>query len=100
MYGPKLPSRILNDDKVWMGLNFEDLGGAFLVFIILSKLLTGTPYIPIAFAAPLLAVAVLAPIRATKRRKIIRDYLTTKITNGRCYDPKFYLSKTRSKSHP
>ena len=98
MYGAKYPSRILNDDKVWLGLSFEDLAGSFVVFIVLSKLLNGTMFIWIAFMAPLVCVAILAPIRATRRRKIIRDYIVRSISRGRCYDPKSTIFKTRTKS--
>ena len=99
MYGAKYPSRILNDEKVWFGLNFEDLGAVFAVFIILSRLLQETIFVPIAFVVPFILITILAPIRATKRRKIIRDFLLLMVTGGKCYDPKSIISKTRVKSY-
>jgi len=81
-----------------MGLSFEDLCGVVVLFMVLTTILDGTYYSIFAFIIPPTALFLLIPIRARFRRRIIRDFLSNKISRGRCYDPKRMVRPTRTKS--
>ena len=83
MYGARVPSRILNDDKIWFGLNKDDFLGILIAYVILYNLLHELGYSAMALIIIPVLIGVLGPIRAGYRRKSIRDYILYRITRGR-----------------
>lgn len=74
----KYPSRHLNEKSVLLGLSYTDISGlgSFLIalILILSPLQSeSTSYISL--FTTLGAAVLLIPIRLTKRRRIVRDFL-------------------------
>ncbi len=82
------PSRILNDQRGVFGLWMTDFAGAIVVFVIASKVLEGSGYELLALPAALAVLAVLAPVRLTTRRKIIRDFVRWIFTPKVIHDPR------------
>ena len=81
MYGPRQPSRVLNNSRFFLSLGLSDFMAAVAVFVIASRILDGTPYTLLAAVAPLALCALLIPLRFKYRRKIIRDALGFAIMN-------------------
>ena len=87
-------ARLLNERRGSLGLNETDFVAAGGFFIVVSSLLSGTPFMLVAFPLTLIPLALLWPIRLKYRRKIIRDYLAMKLYPRRVYVPKTQTTRS------
>jgi heme exporter protein D len=78
----------LNERRGSLGLNETDFFAAGVFFCVVSFVLSGTPYMLVAFPLTLIPLLLLWPIRLKYRRKIVRDYLAYKFFPRRVYAPK------------
>ncbi len=83
MFGPRKPSRILNDSRFVLGLTIIDFVAGVGVFIILARVLNETPYDALSFLGAILFCALLIPIRIKHREHIVRDYVSKVLSRGR-----------------
>lgn len=83
MFGPKKPSRILNDSRFVFGLSLMDFAAAVCVFVILARLLNDTPYAALSFLGAVIFCVLLIPIRIKHREHIIRDLISHILSRGR-----------------
>ncbi len=82
MFGERLPSRHLNDNRFILGLTIVDFGCGIIVFVLASRLLENTRIAPLGFLVPLAFWVFLIPIRIKYRRKVIRDFIIHALTKG------------------
>ena len=82
MYGVKLPSRNLNDNGFILGLTFSDFIFGLLLFAVCSRFLEETHLAGFSFLIAIGFWLILIPIRLKYRKKIIRDYIMSFLTNG------------------
>ena len=82
------PARLLNERRGSLGLNEADFVAAGCFFVVVSFVLSGTPYMLVAFPLTLGPLLFLWPIRLKYRRKIIRDYLAFRLWPTRVFAPK------------
>jgi hypothetical protein len=83
MYGPRRPSRILNDSRFVLGITLTDFGFSVGIFVVLARFLNETPYALMSFVGAVLFCLVLIPIRIKHREHIIRDLLAKTLARGR-----------------
>lgn len=86
------PERLLNDKRGLWGLDLMDAAALFAVFLFANTILeeAGSRYQLVAFATPVPFLAILVPIRLSKRRKYVRDTVIHWIFPKNVYDPKRY----------
>jgi hypothetical protein len=83
MYGPKRPSRLLNDSRFVLGLNAVDFSASVGVFVMSAQFLNETPYAILSIIFAALFCAAMIPIRMKHRDRICRDTLLLILTRGR-----------------
>lgn len=82
-----IPSRVLNDQRGVFGLWLTDFAAAVGVFMSGSWALDGTGYELVSIPLAVLLLVVLAPLRLSTRRKIVRDHFRYRLTPRRLVDP-------------
>jgi hypothetical protein len=80
--------RLINENRGFMGLTTRDAIGIILLFLVVNRVLRGTPYQIVSFLTPIIVMPPLSRIRLRERPKIIRDMLSELLCFGGLYDPK------------
>ncbi len=83
MFGPRMPSRVLNDSRFVLGLTLPDFVAVISSFVVFARILDETPYAPLSFLGALLVGAVLLPMRLRHREHILRDLAVRILNRGR-----------------
>jgi hypothetical protein len=83
MFGPRLPSRVLNDSRFVLGLTLPDFVIVIASFVLFSRILNDSPYAPLSFIGAALVGGILLPIRLRHREHILRDLTVWILSRGR-----------------
>ncbi len=78
----KKPSKHLNENAVFLGLSYGDISGLGTILIIMILILTPLKSESTSYIALLVTLSLgllLIPIRLTRRRKSVRDFLQSLI---------------------
>lgn len=83
-------SRVLNDNTLFFGLDFNDVIALGVVLIISQSVLKIFEKQNLAILVPFVTMLILIPIRLHHRRRIIRDYLHSKLSPRKIHAPGHY----------